>query len=135
MTQRLPSSRGFSTLESLIAGTLLLLTVAGVTTAVTTASNLYAHQRHLSHAISIGELALEELLLRYRSAPELAPGSVHEQGYDARGERSASPSAPYRVVWRISSERVANVVRRIDLRVRWREGDSERHIDFVTFRP
>jgi Tfp pilus assembly protein PilV len=135
MTHRLPPLRGFSTLESLIAGTLLLLSVAGVTTAVTTASNVYAHQRHLSHAISIGELALEELLLRYRSAPELAPGSVHQQGYDARGERSASPSATYRVEWRVSSERVANVVRRIDVRVRWQEGVNERHIDLVTYRP
>lgn len=128
-------AHGFSTLEALIAGTLLLLAVTGVVSALSTTSNLYAHQRHLTQAISIGELAMEELLLRYRGSPDLASGMSHEAYFAADGSSADASDARYTVIWDVSPTRVAGVVRRVDCRVQWWEGSRERHIDFFTYRP
>lgn len=129
------SLHGLSTLEALIAGTLMLVSVAGVVSAFSSASNLYAHQRHMTQAISIAELAMEELLLRYRSSPDLSTGAPHQDYFAADGARTTESNAKYIVSWEVAPTRIAGVVRRIDCRVQWRENLFDRHIELFTYRP
>lgn len=63
--------RAFSMLEVLIASALFLITVVGVVSATHTGSAVFEHQRKLTQAVSIGEFAMEELLLRYTSSTDL----------------------------------------------------------------
>ena len=63
--------RAFSMLEVLIASALFLTTVAGVVSATRTGNAIFEHQRKLTQAVSVGEFAMEELLLRYTSSSDL----------------------------------------------------------------
>jgi hypothetical protein len=74
--------RAFSMLEVLIASSLFLTTVAGVVSATRTGNAIFEHQRKLTQAVSVGEFAMEELLLRYTSSSDLdITATVNSAGF------------------------------------------------------
>lgn len=64
--------KAFSLIEVMVASALFLLSVVGVISTARTANGIFAHQRILTQALSVGEFALEELLLRYNAHADLA---------------------------------------------------------------
>jgi prepilin-type N-terminal cleavage/methylation domain-containing protein len=76
------TTRGFSLIEVMVASALFLLSVVGVISTANTANGIFAHQRILTQALSVGEFALEELLLRYNAHADLVVNGT--KGGDGR---------------------------------------------------
>lgn len=125
---------GFSLLEVMISGTMMLAGIAGMMSAYTTLSIHYAHQRHMTHGIHLAEAELEGLLVRFADDALLAPG-LHPSvaRYDATGNRVGS-GGTYLVDVRVVSHPVIPGFRRVTVIVRWQERGREASVQLTTER-
>ena len=72
--------KAFSLIEVMVASSLFLVTVVGVVSATQTGSAVFEHQRKLTQAVSVGEFAMEEMLLRYTTSVDLEISAVENAG-------------------------------------------------------
>jgi type II secretion system protein I len=126
-------ARGFSLLETMIAGAIFLVAMLGVVSAVGTATAQYQHQRNATIALQVAERTMEELLLEYSTSSELNEGG-HTRGYDVNGEPTAAAQPRFVASWVITPNMPVSTSRRIDLGVTWTD-KSNGIVKLVSYRP
>ncbi len=128
------SARGFSLVETMVAGTMFLLVVGGVVSAWRGVVALRETQHRRLAAIALGEDVLDDLRLRFRGDDDLDSG-VHERCFTFDRAAAACPQPRgYTARWDVVDMPGRSFVR-IDLLVRWTGGDGLAHaVPFVTYR-
>lgn len=131
---RVPAGPGFSLLEVMISGSMMLAGVAGIMSAYTTLSTHYAHQRHMTYGIQLAEAELEGLLIRFADDALLGPG-LHTAvaRYDGAGNRVSSGGV-YTVDVRVVGHPFISGFRRVTVIVRWQERGREASVQLTTER-
>lgn len=124
MNTRRRRVRGFTLLEVMVAGAILVAATTGVVASLGAVANQYAHQRHLSRAIYLADGEIERLLLRYRNDPIIRDG-VSQSRVDG----------PYTIRWRTEGNTPVPRVRTIHVTVSWLEQGRTRKVSMSTMRP
>jgi hypothetical protein len=78
--RRRRKKRGFTLIESMVAGVMLIIGVSGVVSALGSVMKLKSHQRDLTVAIHAAETSLEELLMLPSDHPDMAAGAGVQPG-------------------------------------------------------
>ena len=131
--------RGFSLIEVMVASTLFLTTTAVIVASVASATRQNSVQKHMTVALQVAELQLEELLLRFTTSPDIAftsglPPHRALFGQDGNPTGVVSPTN-FIVEWTV--EPVPNItnLRRIALTVKWTDRDRDHTLSLTTDRP
>jgi prepilin-type N-terminal cleavage/methylation domain-containing protein len=127
--------RGFTIIEVMIASVIFILSVAGATSAMRTASMQFQNQRHLTVGLQVAETVIEGLLLHFQSSDALDPG-VHTSEFDGNGEASAvAVPGGYRATWTVKPADPIDALRRIDVVVTWTLDGAPHGVSLFTYRP
>jgi len=116
---RRPPLRGSTLIEALLALALFAVGIAATLTAYSTSMGISEHQSHMSTALLVGEQTMEELILRYRSDPEIAVGTHNGPGFARDGTRSSGATSAFQVSWVVSAGPLDS--KKIEVFVRWTE--------------
>ncbi len=136
-TRRPPRSRrrrlrGHSLLEAMLAGSILLLGLGAVVSALSGGQSVQTHTQRVNAAVLVGERCLERLLLLPAGHSELSSTSTHTGStYGVTG--ALDVDGPFTPSLDVSTGPVDGTVR-IDLKVTWTERTQSRTIALVTFR-
>jgi prepilin-type N-terminal cleavage/methylation domain-containing protein len=126
------ASHGFTLVEVLVAGTIFLVSLAGVLTGMNYASRQFEHQRHMSTALAVSETTMEEILMLSQNDPELAPG-VHTRAFNNYGVEEVS--GKFNAFWTVTLDVPVVGVREVVLIVRWQSGLDTKEMKLRTVRP
>lgn len=112
--------RGFTLIESMVAGVMLIIGISAVVSALGSVMKLKSHQRDLTVAIHAAETTLEELLMLPSDHPDIAAGAGVQTGptYDLNMRRGGAGFA-------VEYEAVAGPylgTRTLIATVRWTDG-------------
>ena len=133
-TRHRARNHGFTLLEVMISGVILLVGLAGMMAALKSDLNLQEHARHMTAAIHLGEAVMEELVILNSGSAELAGGS-HGPRYFSRDARETGLStSPYAVSWRVTEGNPIVGIRRVEVIVRWKESLGNRSLTLATWR-
>lgn len=143
------AARGFTLLEVMVSGGLLLIGLSGIVGLVGSLNELKEHQRHMTQVVHIAESTMEELLLLSSTDADLGSGvhkcrqktgaactSAFYVYFDSMGQE-AKPTAnfgPYRAEWTVTGANPIAGMRRIDLTVSWMEGTHGKTYVLTTWR-
>ncbi|MCP4504665.1 MAG: prepilin-type N-terminal cleavage/methylation domain-containing protein [Deltaproteobacteria bacterium] len=135
--------RGFSLIEVMVSSALLVIAITGTLTAFTSATRVYEHQRKSTHAITIAESTLEDLLLRFQgdNQTKIYAGEYGPHCYSRVGKflkDASSSSCPdgtyYNVTWVSSAVDLLDDIIRLEVIVRWNEAQGAKDIRLTTLR-
>lgn len=132
--RRQSAQRGFTLIEVMISGSILLIGLAGMITALTANLHLQEHSRHMTAAIHIGEGVMEELVLLYPTDADLSAGAHGPRYFSRTGTELSSTPAPYQVNWTVTEGDPIAGIRRIGVTVSWTESIGDRSVSFATWR-
>lgn len=127
--------RGFSLIEVMVSGTLLVVGLAASFSAYQTIGTHLNHTVHLSTAGSLAEATLEELVLRYPADPALSLGEHVDtpRHYDKNGARVASADV-YAVTWNVIPYAKLTTMREVIVKVAWTDVSGARTLEVRTWR-
>jgi Prokaryotic N-terminal methylation motif len=127
-------ARGFSMLEVLISGAVLLIAITGYVQLFRQVEMTYQHQRLMTQALHVAEARVEELLILYADDPWLAPGITHAgPGFDRTGKPvSASPT--FTTSWIVTGGVPLPGTRKVEVTVTWQERGETRTFTLSTVR-
>ena len=131
-----PSStkRGFSILEALFAGSILILGLAGVASTYSGASAAFAHQRDSARAIAIAESFLEQVVLLPPTSPLLTAGAHDARHFDVDGGVDAPENeAHFAMDWTVTANVPTPGMKEVVVVVRWKR-DRDHQIRLFTYR-
>ena len=127
--------RGFSLIEVMVSGVLLIVGMAAALSVYGTIANQQNHTSHRSTAGTIAEAVLEDLVLRYPGDPSLTVG-LHDEGraFDADGARAAPSDAVFTATWRVQAYAKLKTIREITVTVVWNDSIGARTLEVTTWR-
>jgi Tfp pilus assembly protein PilV len=132
MTAATMGARGFSLVEVIVSGTLLVIGIAGVLVGATVAIGLHEHQKKVGQAVVIAEQRMESLLLLFPSSTELVAGRHPASGFVSFDADGRPGGDAFRASYEVSA---ANPVgQRVALTVEWDERGRTRSFELVTVR-
>ena len=127
-------ARGFSLLEVMISGAIMLSVLTGVVSACATVMKSFNHQTHLTQVIYVAEAQME-LLLSLPGDSEMLETNVVEgpTHFDKDGNPQGNASV-YAVTWRAVPHPVVAKVRTLTVTVTWDEDGETKTFDLKTER-
>jgi type II secretory pathway pseudopilin PulG len=124
--------RGFSLVEVIVSGVLLLSGLAAILLAATVAFGLNEHQKRVGQAVVIAEQQMENLLLLFPNSPALIVGRHPGTGFTSFDETGAPGGSAFRSSYVVSA--ADPVGQQIVLTIEWDERGRTRSFDLVTVR-
>lgn len=124
--------KGFSLLEVMVAGSILLIGIAAVVSALSTANESTAHQRRMTESLHVAEAVMEELLLVPSTSPDMYEGAHGPRTFDGAGNEVSGGA--YRASWSVTSGVPIGGMRRVRVTIQWTEPNGERSLSLVTDR-
>jgi type II secretory pathway pseudopilin PulG len=114
-------NRGFSLLEVMVSGALLIVGVTAALQGYSTATQRAIKDRHLTQAIHAAESAAESVLAREQSDGDLNAGNHPDMLFfdDVGHELPSAAGASYVASWSINANTPIENIRRIAITVRW----------------
>jgi type II secretory pathway pseudopilin PulG len=127
--------RGFSLLEVMFAGSILLLGLSAVAGVFSTASNSFAHQRDVAGATTVAEGFLEQIVILPSSSPLLDVGAHDARHFtrDGRPTTATSTTAAYALTWVVVMNQPVSGMKRVTVTVSWTH-DRAHSLELFTFR-
>ena len=127
--------RGFSLLEVMFAGSILLLGLSAVAGVFGTASNSFAHQRDVAGATTVAEGFLEQVVILPSSSPLLDEGPHDARHFtrDGRPTTASSATAAYAMTWTVVMNQPVSGMKRVNVNVSWFH-ERAHSLDLFTFR-
>lgn len=125
-------ARGFSLIEVVLSGAILLVGLAGTLSGLSTALSVYENDRRRTMALSLCEGQLEQLLLRFRTSSDLEQGLHPGPDFDAAGRPVAAGSGAYQSSWTVTPNVPITGMRRVEVSVTW--PGATRPTTLATFR-
>lgn len=132
------SHRGFTILEVLFAGSILLLGLSAVAGVFSTARVSFALQRDLAAATTVAEGFLEQIVILPPSSLLLEPGAatVHPARHFTRETLPTTPGSAtdyFTLTWTVLSNDPIPTIKRINVHVAW-DSDRPHSVELFTFR-
>ena len=127
------STDGFTLIEVMMSGSILLLGLAAVITAMTTHIAMNEHHRHTTQAIHITEGVLEELLLAFPGDDDLAIAAHGPLHFSRQGHQTAAASV-YQVNWTVLGSNPMAGMKKVQVTTTWTEKAGPRKYSVYTFR-
>ena len=113
--------KGFSLLEVMISGAILLTVLTGVITAHSSMMRTFHHQLNITQVIYVAEAQLEEILSLPSSSSDLARGVTHgPTHFDEEGNRTVAASK-FAITWEVVDHPVVRRAKRLAVTVSWLE--------------
>jgi hypothetical protein len=125
--------RGFTLLETMVSGTLLLLGLAGVMSAIVAYQKMAVNNKHQTQGIHIAESVMEEILLAYPNDTNLAAGLHGPVEFDEFGHE-VSTAGRYLAYWDVVPSDPVVGIRKLTVRVDWLDAGATRNVSFFTYR-
>lgn len=124
---------GFSLMEAMISGSILLLGLAGVLTGLGSMNTQYKHQRHMTQALQIAESTMESLLVRGKESDDLDEGEHQGQDFDQAGTPLAGEGF-FHSAWTVAPAGIAGVpgIRVVTVTISWE--NQLRPVTLTTYR-
>lgn len=129
---RRPAPRGFTLLEVMISGGLLLIGLSASLGLVTSLTELKEHQRHMTQVMAIAEATIEELLLAPSTDDDLLAGDHGPRYFDSMGLEASF--GMYEAKWKVTGAKPIAGIRQVDVTVRWMEGRRVKTYVITTWR-
>jgi len=128
------ATRGFSLLETLFAGSIMIIALTSTAGVFGLMSSSFAHQKDMAIATGIAETFLEQVAILPPSSPLLADEPHPPRHYNAEGHRLPSTAgAKFRLDWEVSPGVPVAGMKEVLVDVSWR-GVRDHHVTFFTFR-
>jgi Tfp pilus assembly protein PilV len=130
---RKPKARGFSLIESVVSGSILLIGVTGIVSGLGTTMRLKEHNYKMTAAIHAGEATMEELLLRPTGDPQMVVGGPYAgPKYNQHMQRDTN--GHFQTQWTVAQGPVAGT-RTVTVQVVWTEaGATPKSIQLTSHR-
>ncbi len=128
--------RGFSLLEVMFAGSILLLGLSAVAGVFSTARSSFAHQRDMATATGIAEAFLEQVVILPPSSPLLdrTADPVRRFNIEGRPSSSTEPAkAPFTLSWVVNQDRPIAGMKEVIVDVSWQRTTTH-HVRLFTYR-
>lgn len=128
--------RGFSLLEVMFAGSILLLGLSAVAGVFSTARNSFAHQRDMATATGIAEAFLEQVVILPPSSPLLDRTPDPPRRFNSEGRPTTATDAsraPFTMSWTVTQDRPIAGMKEIVVDVSWQRS-TEHHVRLFTYR-
>jgi hypothetical protein len=128
------SARAFSLLETVFAGSILIIGLTSAAGVFGLMSASFAHQKDMAIATSIAESFLEQVAILPQSSPILDGAIDPPRLYDATGRRALSTSAAkFTLRWEVTPDTPVAAMKEVVVDVSW-TGSREHHLILFTFR-
>lgn len=127
-------SRGFTLIETMVAGAVLAIALSALVLVLGSSATSMGHHRRMTQALALGEQVTEELLAVYNTDPWVEVDTTHSRGFDERGDPNGTATGHYTVVWVVSAHPTVSGVVELDVRVVWDERSGRRSIRWQTYR-
>jgi type II secretory pathway pseudopilin PulG len=126
--------RGFSLLETLFAGSIMIIALTSTAGVFGLMSATFAHQKDMAIATGIAETFLEQVAILPQSSPLLLDEPHPPRFYSPEGHRvPSSAGAKFRLTWEVTSGEPVAGMKEVLVDVAW-SGVREHHVTFFTFR-
>lgn len=127
--------RGFSLLEVMFAGSILLLGLSAVAGVFATARNSFAHQRDVAGATTVAEGFLEQIVILPSSSPLLDEGAHPARHFtrDGRPTTATSPTAAYAMTWTVTLNEPVSGMKKVAVNAAW-TNERPHSVEFFTYR-
>ena len=108
--------------------------LVGFSSAAGTATVNFRHFRTQAQAVAIADAITEEVLILNASDEDLKEGS-HTRYYDRTGAVSQRRGDRfYAAIWTVSNYEEVPGIRKIDIKVAWKEGTHPESVSWTTYR-
>jgi Tfp pilus assembly protein PilV len=124
--------RGFAMVEVLISAAILIIGITSAAEVQAAMSRYSAAQRRFVTANEVAEQTLERLLILYGGSASLSEGAHDGPTYNIDGIPAAD--GMFSTSWNIELNTPIEHVRRVTVKVRWREYGRDRTVTLSTLR-
>lgn len=133
--QRRPAQRGFSLLETIFAGTILIIGLTSTAGVFGLMSATFAHQKDMAIATGIAEAFLEQVAILPQSSPLLEDATHPSRPYNSEGRRLPSTTnAKFTLTWTITPDTPVAGMKEVLVDVEWQGLARDHHVSLFTFR-
>ena len=128
------SARAFSLLETVFAGSILIIGLTAAAGVFGVMSASFAHQKDMAIATNIAESFLEQVAILPQSSPLLDDTTDPPRLFDAAGRRVlSSTAAKFTLRWEVTPNTPVAAMKEVVVDVSW-TGSREHHLILFTFR-
>jgi Tfp pilus assembly protein PilV len=124
--------KGHSLLEAMLAGSILLMGLGGVVSALGSGQAVNTHTHAVSTAVLVGERAMERLLLLPTGHSELST-TISHTGATYGSHAQLDATGIYTPTWNVSAGPIDGTLR-IDVTVSWPERSGTKSLTLTTYR-